>query len=93
MYTEDARWYRARIIRYISGNFLSYVYFFNLKLNNIDQICQVFYIDYGNMEELPIDLIHEILPDFGRIPARAIACTIAEVKENSFFLNEDLSFN
>ncbi|CAF3479713.1 unnamed protein product [Rotaria sp. Silwood1] len=62
MYTEDARWYRARIIRYIS-----------------DQTCEVFYIDYGNMEELPIDLLHEILPDFVRIPARAIACTIAEI--------------
>ncbi|CAF0984259.1 unnamed protein product [Rotaria sordida] len=62
MYTEDARWYRARIIRYIS-----------------DQTCEVFYIDYGNMEELSIDLLHEILPDFARIPARAIACTIAEI--------------
>ncbi len=36
------------------------------------------------MEELPIDLVHEILPDFARIPARAIACTIAEVKKISF---------
>ncbi|CAF1252283.1 unnamed protein product [Adineta steineri] len=62
MYTEDARWYRARIIRYIS-----------------DQICEVFYIDYGNMEELPIDLVHEISSDFTRLPARAIACTIAEI--------------
>ncbi|CAF2496114.1 unnamed protein product [Rotaria sp. Silwood2] len=62
MYTDDARWYRARIIRYIS-----------------DQTCEVFYIDYGNMEELPIDLLHEILPDFVRISARAIACTIAEI--------------
>jgi hypothetical protein len=35
------------------------------------------------MEELPIDLVHEILPDFARIPARAIACTIAEVKKNN----------
>ncbi|UJR28510.1 hypothetical protein I4U23_009748 [Adineta vaga] len=62
MYTEDARWYRARIIRYLS-----------------DQTCEVFYIDYGNMEELSTELVHEILPDFTRIPARAIACTIAEI--------------
>ena len=32
------------------------------------------------MEELPIDLVHEMLPNFAQIPARAIACTIAEVK-------------
>ncbi|CAF0995587.1 unnamed protein product [Adineta ricciae] len=62
MYTEDARWYRARVIRYLS-----------------DQTCEVFYVDYGNMEELSIELVHEILPDFARIPARAIACTIAEI--------------
>ena len=36
------------------------------------------------MEELQIDLVHELLPDFARIPARAIACTIAEVRRNSF---------
>ena len=42
----------------------------------------MFYIDYGNMEELPIDLVHEILPDFAEISARSIACTIAEVKSN-----------
>ncbi|CAF3111343.1 unnamed protein product [Rotaria socialis] len=62
MYTEDARWYRARIIRYIS-----------------DQTCEVFYVDYGNMEELPIEFLHEILPDFVRLPARSIACTITEI--------------
>lgn len=50
-------------------------------LNYIEQTCQVFYIDYGNMEELPIELVHEILPDFTRISARSIACTISEVKE------------
>jgi hypothetical protein len=83
MYTEDARWYRARIIRYISGLFFNVVFFCVIifYINNIDQTCEVFYIDYGNMEELPIDLVHEILPDFSRIPARAIACTIAEVKK------------
>jgi hypothetical protein len=37
------------------------------------------------MEELPIDLVHEILPDFTRIPARAIACTIAEVNRFQSF--------
>ncbi|CAF4466313.1 unnamed protein product, partial [Rotaria magnacalcarata] len=62
MYTEDARWYRARIIRYIS-----------------DHTCEVFYVDYGNMEELPIEFLHEILPDFVRLSARAIACTITEI--------------
>jgi hypothetical protein len=53
----------------------------NFYRNNLDQTCEVFYIDYGNMEELPIDFVHEILPDFARLPARAIACTIAEVKK------------
>lgn len=47
----------------------------------IDQTCEVFYIDYGNMEELSLNFLHEILPGFARIPARAIACTIAEVKK------------
>ncbi len=28
MYTEDARWYRARIIRYISGLFFNILFFF-----------------------------------------------------------------
>ncbi len=37
------------------------------------------------MEELPIDFVHEILPDFARLPARAIACTIAEVKQKIYF--------
>lgn len=31
------------------------------------------------MEELPVDLLHEILPEFTRLPARAIACTITGV--------------
>ena len=48
--------------------------------HHLDQTCEVFYVDYGNMEELPINLVHEILPDFTRLPARAIACTIAEVR-------------
>ena len=51
-----------------------------LESSSLDQTCEVFYVDYGNMEELPIDLVHEILPDFTRLPARAIACTIAEVQ-------------
>jgi hypothetical protein len=49
-------------------------------LNSIDHVCEVFYVDYGNLEELSIDLVHEILPDFARLPARAIACTIAGVR-------------
>ena len=52
-------------------------------LNSIDHICEVFYIDYGNLEELSIDLVHEILPDFTRLPARAIACTIAGVRTSA----------
>jgi hypothetical protein len=45
------------------------------------------------MEELPIDLVHEILPDFTRIPARAIACTIAEVNRLLIFQeNKSLYF-
>jgi len=63
---------------------LIFCFFFLTTFYNIDQTCEVFYIDYGNMEELPIDLVHEILPDFARIPGRAIACTIAEVKKNFF---------
>jgi hypothetical protein len=62
-----------------------FIYFCNkFHINDSDQTCEVFYIDYGNMEELPIDLVHEILPDFTQIPARAIACTIAEVKHTDF---------
>ena len=82
MYTEDARWYRARLIRYVSGICLLYrsdlSQAFRLSVF-LDQICEVFYVDYGNLEELPIDLVHELLPAFARLPARAIACTIAEV--------------
>jgi len=62
----------------------------------LDQICEVFYIDYGNMEELPIEFIHEILPDFARLPARSIACTISEVISCFFFVllkeNRNLRF-
>lgn len=39
------------------------------------------------MEELPIDLLHEMLPEFVRMPARAIACTIAEVNTKTIFLD------
>jgi len=68
---------------------LSIFFIYVFYINNIDQTCEVFYIDYGNLEELPIDLVHEILPDFIRIPARAIACTIAEVKKNCFRFFEE----
>lgn len=96
MYTEDARWYRARIIRYVSGEFhkvstlieqcLSFLPF-HFKEN----VCEVFYIDYGNMEELHVEFIHEILPEFSRMPARAIACTISQVKLDDclFLLDEN----
>jgi hypothetical protein len=37
------------------------------------------------MEELPIEFVHELLPEFSRLPARAIACTIVEVKSRESF--------
>ena len=85
MYTEDARWYRARMIRYTSGTSPEIGESFSIhrRLNSIDHVCEVFYIDYGNLEELSIDLVHEILPDFTRLPARAIACTIAGVRTSA----------
>ena len=70
------------MIRYTSGTLenMGTSFSLHLPLTSIDHVCEVFYIDYGNLEELSIDLVHELLPDFTRLPARAIACTIAGVR-------------
>jgi hypothetical protein len=96
MYTEDARWYRARLIRYISGSSISMSTWFircdTINCSWIDQICEVFYIDYGNLEELPVEFLHELTPDFVQLPARAIACTIAEVRDMMTAMHEYVSW-
>ncbi|CAF0826523.1 unnamed protein product [Didymodactylos carnosus] len=40
---------------------------------------EVFYIDYGNIEDLPLELLRELDYAFSKMPAMAIACTVAEI--------------
>jgi tudor domain-containing protein 1/4/6/7 len=66
-YTEDDGWYRALILE---------SYLANRKV-------EVLYVDYGNIESLPITRIKELKPQFAALPQQAILCCLYGVSPSA----------
>lgn len=48
--------------------------------NFIDESILIVFIDYGNSETKPASEIYPLQESFTRLPAMAVACTLAEVE-------------
>ena len=66
-YTEDDGWYRALI----------------LASDIASRQVEVLYVDYGNIEQLPIARIKELKPQFASLPQQAIPCCLYGVSPSA----------
>lgn len=70
---EDGKWYRARILETI------------YETKEIDEASKlscsaiVQYIDYGNRENVPCINMLPLLPEFAKLPAFAVHCSLADI--------------
>ena len=66
-YTEDDGWYRALI----------------LASHIAEREVEVLYVDYGNIEVLPITRIKELKPQFAALPQQAVPCCLYGVSPSA----------
>ena len=59
-YVEDSRWYRARV----------------LGANLADQSCEVFFLDYGNTEIVPLTCVRNAEDRFCELPPQSFECEL-----------------
>lgn len=59
-YVEDSRWYRARV----------------LGANMADQSCEVFFLDYGNTEIVPLTCVRNAEDRFCELPPQSFECEL-----------------
>ena len=62
-YSGDDRWYRALV----------------LKTNSARNYVAVFYVDFGNSEELPEPRVRSLSQEFTHLPFQAVECRLADV--------------
>ena len=65
-FSADGGWYRSLVLR--SGD-----------LGEKDMKFEVFYIDFGNIEQVNIGDLRELLPQFMVVPAQIVRCSLADV--------------
>ena len=65
-FSADGGWYRGLVLR--SGD-----------LGEKDMKVEVFYIDFGNIEQVNIGDLRELLPQFMVVPAQIVRCSLADV--------------
>ena len=59
-YQEDSRWYRARV----------------LGVNTAAQQCEVFFVDYGNTETVPLACVRNAEDRFRELPPQSFECEL-----------------
>lgn len=59
-YQEDSRWYRARV----------------LGVNTTQQQCEVFFVDYGNTELVPLSCVRNAEDRFCELPPQSFECEL-----------------
>ena len=59
-YQEDSRWYRARV----------------LGVNMAEQQCEVFFVDYGNIEFVPLSCVRIAEDRFCELPPQSFECEL-----------------
>lgn len=64
-YSEDARWYRARVVAVKAA------------------ICEVYFIDYGNTEQIPMKFLRIAKPSFLHLPPQAFECALEDMSKFS----------
>lgn len=67
VFSFDFKWYRAEIV--------------SIKTNNEDKkMAQLYYVDYGDTDDVPLTEIYELRTDFLRLRFQAIECYLARIK-------------
>ena len=62
-YSRDDRWYRALV----------------LKTNSARNYVAVFYVDFGNSEEVPEVRVRSLSLEFTHLPFQAVECRLSDV--------------
>jgi tudor domain-containing protein 1/4/6/7 len=62
-YSEDARWYRARVEAVKAG------------------LCDVYFIDYGNTEQIPLKFVRQPQPSFLKLHPQAFECALEGISK------------
>ncbi|XP_028407927.1 uncharacterized protein LOC114530556 isoform X2 [Dendronephthya gigantea] len=68
-FSADGNWYRGLVLQ---------VRCFGDSSEKVTTV-EVFYIDFGNIEQVTVGDVKELLPQFMSIPAQAIRCSLADV--------------
>lgn len=66
VFNFDEKWYRAEIVA--------------IRQEENEHIAQLFYVDYGDSDEVPISKVFELRTDFLRLRFQAIECYLARIK-------------
>ncbi len=74
----DSNWYRALVLRRTGPDRLKvhshYYSFFCFTLVSV--LFQVYFLDYGNTQEVERQSVHSLATQFAAVPPQAIHCTI-----------------
>lgn len=62
-YQEDSRWYRSRV----------------LGVNIAEQQCEVFFVDYGNTDFVPLSCIRNAEQKFCELPQQSFECELEDI--------------
>lgn len=77
-FSEDNYWYRARVVLKRGKNSLKARWTWRI-FPLIDDSILIVFIDYGNSESKAINDIYPLEESLTRLPAMAVACTLADV--------------
>lgn len=70
VFTFDEKWYRAEVVAIKT-------------IEDDQQVAQLYYVDYGDSDQVPLNQIFELRTDFLRLRFQAIECYLARVKPAS----------
>ena len=65
-FREDRQWYRGLVKSHTSGA--------------QQQSVQVLFVDYGNVDEVTLDLVHRLESDFLRLPFLGVTCCLSDIQ-------------
>lgn len=66
VFSFDFKWYRAEIV--------------SIKTNEDKKVAQLYYVDYGDTDDVLLSEIYELRTDFLRLRFQAIECYLAKIK-------------
>lgn len=73
MFPVDNKWYRAEV----------------LEIKTAEQIAELYYVDYGDTEAIPVKELFELRTDFLQLNYQAIECFLAKVEPNGEIWSEE----